>query len=178
MEALDRIFAEMAAYNKEMGSLHHNYLELVNRDIDRFKEMTDEQYDQMNWQARLVLCFTALSGALAVAGAVIPKGSTPPSSSSSSSSNFAAKALKAVGDKLKDNDFLRETCKTASQTFQGITPAVNVWQQGKTTKIEAARELLRMLFQEDQQQKGVCSQEARKVQELALSILQSRAKGN
>ncbi|MBS0604341.1 MAG: hypothetical protein JSS60_04795 [Verrucomicrobia bacterium] len=184
MAALDRIFSAIADYSKAMGSLHIDFLDIVRRDIDRFKEMTDKLYGQMQWQAWSVVALSSVGASLAIAGSLFPKGASAANPLSNTRlgandgiSDPVSKALTAIGDKLRDSEFMRSTCKTAAKTFNGISPAANVWWQSQTTDSESKRELYRLCFQEGQQEKGTFSQETRRAQESALSILQSKSKG-
>jgi hypothetical protein len=141
----------------------------------------------MGWQAWSVVGISGLSASLAVAGALIPKGADPASSALSdqrlsandSIGDTVSNALKKIGEKLGDNKFLRSTCKTASTFFgPNFTSAVNTGFESQKTQFDAKRELMRVCFQEGQNEKNIFSQEMRKAQELSLSILQAKGKSN
>jgi hypothetical protein len=185
MATLDKIFAEISSFSKTMGSLHSDFLTLVRTDIERFIEKTKSLQNQYHWQGWSVIALSAAGASLAIAGSLIPKGANAASAATSADprlgandgiTDAASKAMKWIAGCLKDNEFLRSTCKTASKFFNGVTPAANIWYQGKITECESKRELLRLCFQEEQQEKTGFSQEAKRAQEAALSILQSKAK--
>lgn len=184
MASLDRIFSAIADFTKTMGTLHIDFLNIVRRDIERFTEMTNNLQSQQNWQAWTVIGLSSVGASLAIVGALIPKGSdaasnalnNPRLSANDGIRDAASKALKWIESCLKDNNFLKTTCKSASQFFNGITPAANIWYQGKTTGIESKRELVRLCFQEEQQEKSRFTQDSERAQQAALSILQAKSK--
>lgn len=184
MAALDKIFATIADFSKSMGSIHGDFLQIVRRDIDRFKEMTQSLYTQMQWQGWSVVALSSLSASLAVVGSLIPKGADPASTTLNNPrlgandgiSDPISNTLKWIGEQLKNNDFLRTNCKTAAKFFNGVTQPTNIFFESQKTKLEANREIIRLCFQEGQQEKSVFSNEGRRAQEQALSILQSKAK--
>jgi predicted secreted protein len=186
MPAIDTIFATIADFSKTMGTLHGDFLGLVRRDIDRFLEITEKTCNQMQWQGWFFIGLSGLSASLAVTGALIPKGAGAGSNTLSdqrlnandSIGDTVSNALKKIGEKLGDNKFLRSTCKTAAQFFGGITTPVNTLFDSQKTQFEAKRELMRVCFQEGQNEKNIFSQETRKAQESALNILQSKSKSN
>lgn len=183
--SLERIFSAMTDYAKVMGGLHNDFLGIVRRDIERFMELTDGVYNQMQWQAWTAVGLSAVGASLAVVGALIPKGGANPSTaltnprlgSNDGISDGFSSTLKWIGDQLKDNDFLRSTSKTASKFFHGVAPAADTWFRSQTTTLEANRELMRVCFQDANQDKRVFSQEVNQVQQTALSILQAKSKG-
>ncbi len=187
--ALSRIFGEIAEYTKTMGKLHGDFLTLVSADIYHFQEMTNNLKNQMNWQGWTILGLTSLSASLAIAGAFIPKagpaGSTasPPAAANSrlGANGIAdgfSNAMKAIQEKLSNNDFLRTTCKTTSKFFDGVTPVAQVWSSGKTTEIETKRTLLeRVNLQDGQAKKSTFEQAAQQAQQAATRLLDSKAKG-
>jgi hypothetical protein len=185
MQALDTIFATISDFSKTMGILHNDFLGLVRRDIGRFIELTDDLYGQMQWQAWSVVGISAVGASLAVVGSLIPKGADPAAAlnnprlgANDGIGDTVSNTLKWIGEQLKNNDFLKTTCKSAAKFFNGIAPAADTWFRSQTTKLEANRELMRVCFQEGQQEKNSFSQETRKAQDTALNILQSKSKGN
>src|SRR5581483_9744766 len=177
---IDRIFEAVTDYSKTMGNLHGDYLKIVKRDIDRFLEKTGDLQSQMYWQAGTVFAVGALGASLAVAGSLIPKGADPASSTLNNprlEANGARDILKSIGEKFKDSQFLRQTCKTSAKLFNQVGESTaTAYHRAKTTKLEADRELIQMCYREGQQEKSVFDQEVRRAQDSALSILQSKAK--
>jgi ankyrin repeat protein len=187
-EALNKIFGEIAEYTKTMGSLHNDFLHIVRRDIDRFLEKTRDLNNQQNLQGWTILGLTSLSASLAIAGALIPPKATPAAASNAPtdprlSTNAGindgfSKTMKAIGDKLADNDFLSTTCKTTSKFFDGVTPAAKIWFDSKTTDIESKRTLLeRVNIPNAQGNKSTLDQNVSQAQQAALRILESKTKG-
>jgi hypothetical protein len=186
---LERIFAEIADYNKEIAGLHGDTLSILRRDVERFLEKTDSSCTQMQWQGVAVVALTFLSGSLAVFGALYPKNTPNAPSAASPAVDVRLNANAGLGDsasdwfrwfgeKMNDNDFLRSTCKTASKTFSGITPAVDAYFRSTTTEIEAKRSLLeRINIQDAQQQKSTLSQLSQQAQQAIQRILDSKTKG-
>jgi len=187
-EALNRIFGEIAEYTKTMGSLHNDFLHILRRDIDHFLEKTRDFNNQMNWQGWTTLGLTSFSASLAIAGALIPPKASPTAPSNAPadprlSTNAGindgfSKTMKAIGDKLADNDFLRTTCKTTSKFFGGLTNVSDPWFRSKTTDIESKRTLLQQVnLQDGQSKKSTFDQNASQAQQAALRILESKTKG-
>ncbi len=184
--SLDRIFSAMTDYAKAMGGLHNDFLGIVRRDIERFMEMTGSIHNQMQWQAWSVVGLSAVGASLAVVGSLIPKGGANPTSTALSNPRLGANdgindafsnTMKWLGDQLRNNDLLRSTSKSAGKFFNGVAPAANVWYQGQTTSLQAKQELMRVCFQDANQDKRGFSQEVNQVQQTALSILQAKSKG-
>lgn len=182
---MDRIFEAITDYSKTMGGLHGDFMKIVKRDIERFMEKTDNLQNQMYWQAGTVFAVGALGASLAVVGSLIPKGADPASSTldgsrlgaNNGAGDAISDALKSIGEKLKDNEFLRQTCKTGAKLFNGVGEnVVSTYHRSKTTKLEADRELIQICMREGQQEKSVFDQEIRRAQDSALQILQSKAK--
>lgn len=183
--AMDRIFEAITDYSKTMGSLHGDFMSIVKRDIERFMEMTNDLQSQMQWQAGTVFALTSISASLAVVGSLMPKGAGAAASTTLNDPRLGANdgigdaisnALKFIGDKLKDSEFLRTSCKTTGKFFDGLSKPVELLFQSRSTQLDAKRELMKMSFQEGQQEKSAFDQEIRRAQDSALSILQSKAK--
>lgn len=182
--AMDRIFEAITDYSKTMGGLHGDFMSIVKRDIERFMEMTNDLQSQMQWQAGAVFAVSTLGASLAVVGALIPKGADAASTALSDSRLSAndgigdsiSNALKSIGEKLKDSEFLRSTCKTSAKFFNGIGQPVNLLFQSKITQLEAKTKLIEVCFREGQQEKSVFDQEIRRTQDAAQSIMQAKAK--
>jgi predicted secreted protein len=183
MTPIDTIIANIAAYTKTCSALHGDFLQHVRRDIERFKEMTQSLHDQKQWQGWTTIGLSAFNGSLAIAGACIPKTGVDATANQTrlnandGPSDAFSNAIKAITDKLKDNEFLRTTCKTSAKFIHNITPAVDSFYGAKQTDMEAKRQLFQLGFQEAGQEKTRCDQASRQAQETALSILQSKAKG-
>lgn len=168
--SLDRIFSEISQYSKAMGSLHGDYLSIVNRDIDRFLEKTQTLTNQTRWQAFSILALTTLGASLAIAGALIPRtvvpGGAPPP------------PLTTLAQKLTDNDFLKTTCKTASKFFNGITGPTEAVSRSLITKTEADRSLLeRINMQNGQAGKSTMDQAMSQAWQAVQRLLDTKAKG-
>jgi hypothetical protein len=185
--ALNKVFAEIADFTKTMGSLHSDFLIIVRRDIERFQEMTKDLVGELNWQGWSTLCLTSLSASFAIAGALIPKGGAangnaptldPRLAAHDGPSNAFSNALKAITQKLGDNDFLRTTCKTTSKFFGGVSQPVEVWFRGTTTDIESRRGLIeRVNIQDGQAKKSQFDQNVQTAQQAASRLLDSKSKG-
>jgi hypothetical protein len=187
--ALNRIFGEIAEFSKTMGSLHTDFLNLVQRDIERFLEKTKDLNNQMFWQGWTTIGLTSLSGSFAIAGAIITKASPTGDTNAASSlnsrlgandgiANGFSNAMKAITQKLSDNDFLRSTCKTTSKFFNGVSPAADAWYRSTTTEIESKRSLLeRVNLQDGQTKKSMFDQQVQQAQQAALRLLESKSKG-
>lgn len=180
--ALNRIFAEVADFTHTMAGLHHDFLNLVQRDIDRFFEKTNDLTNQMHWQGRTTIVLSSLSASLAIAGALIPKsdpaGNTPTVNSRLAANGGINDSLKEITKKLTDNDFLRTTCKTTSKFFNGVTPAADAWYRGITTEIESKKALLeRVNLQDGQGKKSSLDQQVQQAQQAITRLLDSKAKG-
>src|SRR3990172_2222345 len=78
MTAIEKVFSTITEFTKTMGSLHGDFLSIVRRDIDRFKEMTESLNSQMQWQGWATIALSSVSASLAVAGALIPKAGAAP----------------------------------------------------------------------------------------------------
>lgn len=186
--ALNRIFGEIAEFSKTMGSLHNDFLLMLRRDIDHFLEKTKDLNNQMNWQGWTTLGLTSFSASLAIAGALIPPKASPAAASNAPadprlSTNAGindgfSKTMKAIGDKLADNDFLRTTCKTTSKFFGGLTNVSDPWFKSTTTDIESKRTLLeRVNIPNAQGGKTTVDENVSKAQQAALRLLESKSKG-
>lgn len=175
--AIERIFSEVAQFTKTMGSFHNDFLNIVKRDIDRFLEKSQDLASQMNWQGWTTIGLTSLSAGLAVAGTLIPTGGAPTTTDIRSEAN-GTNLLSGILEKLKDNDFLRSTCKTASKFFNGVSPAADVWFRSSTTELESARGLLeRVDISDGQTKKGIFDQNAQLANSALSRLLESKAKG-
>lgn len=178
-KAIDRIISEICAYTKETGSLQANFFDLVCMEIERFIATTNDLSRQMYWQGWTVFSVSALGAGLSVAGALIPKtGNSPSAPNTRLGANAGiGDAISDVLKKIGEGDFLRTTCKTAGKFLtNGVTSAVGSWFNSETTKLEAKRELLRISFQEGQQERSLFHQETNKAQERALAILQAKSR--
>jgi hypothetical protein len=181
-EALNRVFAEIATFTTTMADLHHDFLSLVQRDIERFLDQTKSLTHQMHWHGWTTLGLTSLSASLAIAGALIPKGgpaNTPAPDSRLGANGGIPDALKAITDKLSDNDFLRTTCKTTSKFFNdGVTPAANVWHSSTTTDKQSKLTLLeRINLQDGQSKKSDVDQKVQQAQQAALRLSEIKSRG-
>ncbi len=178
MTAIEKIFSTITEFTKTMGNLHGDFLAVVRRDIDRFKEMTESLNSQMQWQGWTTIALNSVSASLAVAGALIPKaGAAPALDPRLGVADGISDPLSSILKTLSNNDFLRTTSKTASKFFGGVAPAADIWHRSKTTKIEADRELTRMGFQEAQGEKSRFDQAATRAQEAVQSVLNQKARG-
>ncbi len=185
--ALERIFSEVAQFSKTMGGLHNDFLSIVRRDINRFLEQTTNLTNQMHWQGWTTVGLTTLGASLSIAGALLPKTATDAASGASSlnvrlnAQDFgdqAQEAIRWIGSKLADNDFLRSTCKTSARFINGITPATDVWFRSTTTEIESKRSLLQSVnLQDGQTKKSIFDQQVQQAQTAVLRILESKSKG-
>ncbi|MGC1878428.1 MAG: hypothetical protein WA347_09000 [Rhabdochlamydiaceae bacterium] len=187
--ALDRVFAEVADYSRTMGGLHHNFLDLVKRDVDRFLEKSKNLSDQMFWQGCAILGLSTISASLAIAGELVPKSgpaaaNTPTLdrrlNTNDGITDGFSNAMKAISQKLSDNDFLRTTCKTASHFFGegGLSRVVQTGFQSTTTKIEAAKSLLMSCnISDGQGKKSMFDQQVNQAHQAALRLLESKSKG-
>jgi hypothetical protein len=184
MPAIDAVFSTITDFSKTMGGLHGDFLGLVRRDIERFLEKTNNIYDQMQWQAWTTVGLTTLSASMAIAGTLIPKGTSPSTpldqrlGANNGIGDTVSNTLKWISEKLGDNDFLRTTCKTTSKFFSSVGPAADALYGGARTKLEASKQLLQTCYQEGQQQKGLFGSETRKAQDAMLSIIQSKSRAN
>ncbi len=177
--AIDRIISEISDYTKITGQLQSNFLDLLLVDIQRFMAMTMDLSKQMFWQGWTVFSVSALGAVLTVAGALIPK-----TGSSASTPNTRLDANAGIGDAISDifkkignSDFLRQTCKTGGMFLtNGVTPAVGSWFESEKTKLEGKRELLRLGFQEDQQERSSMLQETNKAHDRWSAIMQANAR--
>lgn len=178
MTAIEKVFSTITEFTKTMGNLHGDFLKVVRRDIDRFKEMTDSLNSQMQWQGWTTIALNSVSASLAVAGTLIPKaGAAPILDTRLSVNEGIADPLTSILKTLSDSEFLRSTSKTGAKFFGGIAPAADSWHRSKTTKIEADREITRMSFQEAQGEKSRFDQAATRAQEAVQSILNQKARG-
>jgi len=185
MAILDGVFSAIGDFSRAMSDLHGSFLGLVRKDIERYREMTGNLQGQYNWQAWTVIGLSGIGASLAVVGTMIPKGgdaastalNDPRLGANAGITDAVSNAMKAIEGYLKDDKFLRQTCKSASQFFHGITPAAGVWYQGKTTALEADRQLIQMCFQDENQNKSAFAQDGKRAQDAALNILQSKSKG-
>ncbi len=183
MTAIEEIFSAISSYSKSMGRLQNDLLDIFARDIQRFEEMTGNLYNQMQWQAWSVVALTSLSGSLSIAGACIPKAAdavpsaNPRLNANDGITDAISDFVKVIGDKLSDNEFLKSTCQTVSQTLNGFQQANGIWAQSKSTDMESKRELIRLCYGDARDGKGNFSREMTKAQDLALSIVQSKSKG-
>ncbi len=182
---IDKVFAEISTYTRMMGDLHGDFLQIVRRDIQRFEELTGDISGQMRWQAWSVISLGFLGASLAVAGTFYPKdalASAPPSNNLRLNANDGIRdsisnALTTIRDKLHDNKFMGTTCKAASKLFgNNFSEATQTWYRSETTRLESKKELVQTCFREGQGEKSAVSQEMKKAQESALSILQSRSR--
>jgi hypothetical protein len=180
MPAIDKIIEVISDYTKTTGQLQKDYLHIVKADIARFLGLTDGMCNQMKWQGWSVVGLTTLGATFAVVGAAIPKADAAASVANPRLNANAglSDVFKTIGDKLKDNDFLKSACQTASQAFNGVSSVPNVWYGSKTTGLQAKADLAKMGFQNAQQERSGFNQETNKAQEKALSILQAKARAN
>jgi hypothetical protein len=176
--AIDRIISEICDYTKATGSLQANYFDLIRADIDRFIATTNDLSKQMYWQGWTVFSVSALGAGLSVAGALIPKGGAALETNPRLNANAGiGDAISDLFKKMGEGDFLRTTCKTGGKFLtNGVSSAVGSWFNSETTKLEAKRELLRVAFQEGQQERSLFHQETNKAQERALAILQAKSR--
>lgn len=178
--SLDKIFAEVASFTKAMSGLHNNYLLIVQTDIKKFLELTDDLSSQKSNQGTTTLVLTGLSGSLGIAGALFakttPAGTPPLDPRAATNAGFQdsiGQAFKWIGDKLQDNEFLSSTCKTVSQTLQSGTSVSDAWFMAGQTKTQAAQTLVeRVGISEGQAGKSQADQQAQQVQNAALRILE------
>lgn len=179
MATLEKVFAQIADFSRTMGILNGDYLKQLRTGIDDFLKKTEDLSAQMNWQGWTTVGLTTFSATFAIAGAMLPQatGTAPQLSPFDPNAPFQS-GLRIIGQKLQDHDFLRATCKTAAKTFHGVTPAADTWGRAKTAKTEADRTLLeRVTLQNSKQGQDTCTSQMQQAQNLAQSILQSKAKG-
>lgn len=176
----DQLCYLIGELTKAHTQIQQDMLRVFINDIKRFEEMTSNVQEQMQWRAYSVVGLSLLAGSLGIAGACIPATGTPASADSRLAANEGvsdalSSFAKAVGDKLKDNEFLSSTCKTVSQSFQqGFIPAANTWHESKTIGMEAKREWLRHCFNQANQEKGTAASQHSRINDLLLSIIQAR----
>jgi hypothetical protein len=182
--SLERIFSEVAQFSKTMGGLHNDYLQIVRRDINRFLEETNNLTNQRQWQGWTIFGLTAFSASFAIAAAWIPKTSSNATSAATTldprtnANDGLGDFLKGLGEKFKDNDFLRSNCKIASKFFEGIKPVSDAWNNSEITETEAKRSLLESAnIRDGQSKKEILGQQVEKAQTAALRILESKSKG-
>lgn len=182
--ALDKIFAEVASFTKTMGTLHNDFLVLVQRDIDRYLEQTKDLSQQMNWQGWTVLTLAVSSGVLGIAGAAMPKAGPDAApanfrlAANDGITDPISDAIKAIGAKLSDTELLKAACQSTSQFFTSLGPVANSWFDSMKTEIESKRSLLdRINIQDGQSKKSMFDSQAQAAQTAVQRILESRAKG-
>ncbi len=183
---LNQVFAELTACVKMEGGLHNDFLAIVQRDLERFFDETKLLQNQLTWQGRTILCLTVISASLAIAGVLIPKaGATSPAAraadvrmTANGARDIFSKQLKWLGERLKDNDFLRETCKAGSTLFgDGLLRFTDVSYRSKTTLTEAERtKIQQILLSDGQGGKSNCSALIQQLNQAALNIIQSKAR--
>lgn len=181
---IDKIFSAISDYSRMMGELHIDHLILVRRGIELFEETSGNISSQMQWQCWGVVSLSALSATLAVAGSLIPKGpdsaalplNNPRLGANDGIGDGISNALKFIDEKLKDSEFLRSSCKTASKFFGDLSEPAQIWSKSQTTQLESKKELIQTYFREGQGEKSGLNQEMKKAQESALSILQSKSR--
>lgn len=178
-ETLSKIFGQVAEFTHTMAGLHNDFLSIVQRDINRFLEKTNDLQSQMNWQGYTVLGLTSLSASLAIGGALIPKAAPAANTPAVDPRlNTNAGIASAITQKLSDHKFLRTTCKTASKFFNGVVPVADAWYRGTTTELESKKTLLQTVnVQDGQSKKSMFDQQAQQAQQAALRLLESKAKG-
>lgn len=182
--ALDKIFAEVAGFTKEMGKLHNDFLSLVERDIARYLEQSQDLSQQMNWQGWTVLGLAVSSGVLGIAGAALPKAGPDAApanfrlAANDGITDPVTDAIRAIGNKLSDTEFLKEACKSSSQFFTSVGPVADSWFRSTTTEIESKRSLLdRINIQDGQNKKSMFDQQAQLAQSAVQRILEAKQKG-
>ncbi len=158
--AIDRIIEALSIYTKTTGKLQSDDLRLIIADMNRFEETTKDLSKQMLWQGRWIFCVSALGAGLAIAGALIPAGGAP-----------------GTPEAAKNNEFLKETCKTAGMFFSsGMPSVVSSFYQSKTGPLESKRELVRTLMQNEGQDRTAYQQETNKAQERGFSIIEAKSR--
>jgi len=182
--ANERVFAAIAEYTKAMGGLHGNFLDLVKTDVENFEKKTKELQSQMRWQGKAVVALASLSFALAICGAAIPeatRAATTPTLPSRLNAlglgDHFQNALRFLTTKLRDNSFMRETCKSGSAFFHTASMPANSFLQAKTTEIESKRNLLeRFNLQDGQSKKSMFETQVQLAQQAAQRILESKSR--
>jgi hypothetical protein len=183
---MNRIFAEVADFTKTMGKLHGDFLSIVQRDMARFVELTNDYTKQMNWQGWTTIALTGIGASLAVAGTFFPKNAanaaTPPASPRLGAHNGItdgfSNMMKTITQKLSDNDFLRTTCKTSAKAFNGVNDAANSWFKSTQTKLESARSLIQSVnLQDGQAKKSTMDQQVQLAQQAISRLIDAKSKG-
>ena len=181
--ALSKISAEVSDFTKTMGSLHHDVGILLQRNIARFLEVTNDLSKQMNWQGWATIGMTSFNAAFSIAGTFFPKvaGNTntpaanPRLGAHDGITDGFSNAMKAITQKLSDNDFLRSSCKTAAKGLTGFQGASDVWFRAAQTKLESERTQYQSIqMQDNQQTKGSLTTTMDMVQNAWSRIIQAK----
>lgn len=184
--ALNKIFAEVTDFTKTMGTLHRDFLTLVQRDINHFLEITQDLTNQMNWQGWTTIALTSLNASCSIAGACFPKAAdnaaaqavNPRLGAHDGITDGFSNIMKTITQKLSDNNFLRTTCKTASKTFDGLGNASSIWFRSSETKLEGNKALIQSVnLQDGQAKKSQMDQQVQMAQQAVSRLLDSKSKG-
>ena len=183
---MNRIFAEVADFTKTMGKLHGDFLSIVQRDIARFEELTNDYTNQLNWQGRLTIALTLFNGTFMVAGNFFPKNTgnaattavSPRLGAHDGITDGFSNLLKTITQKLSNNDFLRSACKSASKICDGLGDASKVWFNSTQTKLESARSLIQSVnLQDGQAKKSTMDQQVQLAQQAISRLIDAKSKG-
>jgi hypothetical protein len=185
---LNKIFDQIAEYSKTMGKLHTDFLRFVLADTDRFIKLTENLSNQMNWQGRTIIGLTVLSTGLGIAGKLIPPatpGANPNSSpldprlgANDGITDWFSTTVKAIQQKLSDNNFLRTTCKTTAKFSSEIQPAARIWFESAQTTIQTKCDLIKTInLKNDQDEKSMADQEVQRALEAARRMLDCKSRG-
>jgi hypothetical protein len=181
MPVLEKIFAELADYSKTMGQLHNNFFDIVNRDIARFLEKTNDVNNQARWQAGTVMCLTLFSASFRIAGKCFSKAETPVTTGldlRQAANGACDNVLKAISQKLSDHDFLRETTKVCAKIADGAIQPANLIFQSRSGTTEAKSNLLeKVIVPEGQSKKSAFLQEMQQANAAVIRFLESKSKG-
>ncbi|MBS0620612.1 MAG: hypothetical protein JSS61_04035 [Verrucomicrobia bacterium] len=162
---LTQVLSSMNEISSLLSGYQNNLWTQLRNDLERFEKMTNDLSNQQRWQAWSTLCLTGLGASLAVTGTLITKGDP-------------AKIPADIWEKLRDNEFLRQTCETSSKLFNGLQAPVDSFYRSHATGLEARRQNLQQIvisgIQSARGQLSSCSQE---VNMAASRLLEAKARG-
>lgn len=157
--ATKRVYEAIAEFVKTMGGLHNDVLKLGREDLVRFMELTINYDNQMRWQAGTTFALAIGSATFAIFGELIPKTASPAGGTSNPApdprlgANAASDAIKKIMEKLGDHEFLRSTCKTASEFSKNMMTPADILFKSLTTEIESKRTIIQTVNMSDTQGK-------------------------
>lgn len=168
------LLPNLASIMEIFTQLGSQYSSLLLNQLAQYRDLTDKQIGSMRLQAATIFVTAFLGGITGIASAFFPKGAVNPTLNFKVGDGF----LKAVAEKLGDNDFMRTTLKTASKAMTYVGEGLKTLIQGSVTKDESNRSIFSQVhFQAAQEGQHSAQGVSDRANQFAISTIEKRGRG-